>query len=150
MVKKARQTLHTAEERLELQRASGRRLAISRCLIDENRTRFWDDFGVLTNRARMWEEGAHPIDIFILAEVCNRHRFTLDWIIRGRVGTLPGDVQAKIYKRYPEFLEDLDVRTRPSTGAASGEQPTPIPDAPAKGRRRRGKRSPSTEGSAGA
>lgn len=119
------------EGRLRFQRQMGLRLRMSRCLLDRNMTRFAQQFGVLTNRWRQWEEGNHPADIYVMQALCDRWGFTLEWLYRGMVETLEPALRARIFEQYPETFEEWRARsTRPPP------PPLPVPEKPATGRRR--------------
>lgn len=130
----------------------GERLRMTRMELDENRTRFAENFGVLNNRWRMWEDGAYAADEWVMAEMCNRYCLTMDWLYRGHVETLPSGLQAKLCRRHPELLDEMLQRGRalkPSWAAASPPEPDQshlttgaLPDEPARGRRRKRRRAP--------
>lgn len=125
----------------EYRRAMGERLRMTRLEIDENRTRFAEMFGVLNNRWRMWEEGTHAADEWVMVEMCDRHELTLDWLYRGRIETLPHRLQAKLFKKYPKLLDGLLDRGLTTPGSIAipsmDQHRPPVPDEPATGRRRK-------------
>lgn len=142
MTRRPKSSLLTTAETTALRQEMGERLRRSRCEIDENMTRFAEEFGVKNNRWRMWELGEHAADEWVMVAMCDRYGLTMDWLYRGQIESLPPLLQAKLFRRYPDILEGF-IRQgkgiKPPTSAAEAT-PAPVPNAPATGRRRKSNR----------
>ena len=118
----------------EFRAAVGENLRKARCLLDENLTRFAASFGVINTTWRKWELGETIPDARVMAEFCNRTCFTMDWLYRNRLETLPEYWRLLLYRAHPELLdqamEQLALRIgaeHPAAaavhGAAKGRRP---------------------------
>ena len=113
-----------------------------RQLIDENRTRLADSYGVGHVRWRSWEEGFYYPDPGVMAAFCRKWDVSMDWLYLGRIETLPESLKALMYLAYPDLLSQQVKRSGGAVQPACS-MPAPggtIPETPATGRRRRGKR----------
>lgn len=132
----------------ELRVRVGRNLLWARRLIDRNRTRIADDFGVLHTAWRKWEIGETFPDAGTMVAFCDRYHFTMDWIYRGRLSGLPEDLRTLLYRAHPELLEQQAEASPPRPGLAEARPdprdmpPRSVPPTPATGYRSRKRRSP--------
>ena len=126
----------------EIRIAIGRNLRRVRELIDENRSRLAEEFGVTGMAWQKWENGTRYPSVPVMLEFCRKYRVRLEFIYEGRMENLEPGLQRRLYKRYPELLDEKDA---PRVGADESDA---VHEA-AKGRRRP-KRRPPVEHNAGA
>lgn len=122
-----------------LRRAIGRNLQRARMLIDENRSRIAEDFGVTHAAWWKWEAGERYPDVATMVRFCERWRFTMDFLYRGVLAGLDERLRNKLYRAYPELLPGSGAEAASSADAPPPE-PAEVPAAPATGRKRPGRR----------
>lgn len=125
-----------------------RRLGMTRRLLDGNRARIADEFGVHHTTWQKWEEGKRDPQWRVMKKLCERYRVTMDWLYRGDISSLPEFWRARLYRAYPELLDEQvrrppapapDIAFKleiPPPGERSPLEPLPLP----KQTRRRKKR----------
>lgn len=126
--------------------AIGRHLRRARMMIDDNRARIAEEFGVTGMGWQKWEEGLRYPSVPVMLAFCARYGFTMEFLYTGRLDSMPERFRRKFYKMYPQLLDAPDEtpvpapkRKRPDAGAAGRNPERPpdeMPDTPATGRRR--------------
>lgn len=120
----------------------GPRLLMVRKLIDDNRTRIANQYGVSHVRWRGWETGEYYPDAGVIAAFCRDYGVTMDWLYLGRLETLPESTKVLLYLAHPDLQQQVVAKA--GDEKAEFLRPTQrravVPAAPATGRRRRGRR----------
>lgn len=76
-----------------------RRLRLTREAIQGNRRIFAESMGLPDRRWEQYERGASKIEQDTLAKFCREWYVTADWILLGRIDTLPPGLVTHLYRR---------------------------------------------------
>lgn len=78
----------------------GRRIRITRTAIGMRRKDFLREMDISTNQLSNWETGVYWPDTLFLVRWHERHGVSADWILFGRMGSLPRDLASKISDKF--------------------------------------------------
>lgn len=79
----------------------GKRLRLSRELLGKSQGELAEAYGFKANRWNQWEQGSRLADLYTMLRFCHDYYFTLDWIYRGRLGSLTVERAEELRKRIP-------------------------------------------------
>jgi len=101
---------------------SGERLKLVRIIRDADAKEWCAALNVVPTRWSGWEHGTYPPDITIITRAADMFGFTLDWVFRGHVTTLPEELAREVRRRRPDLVagappdavpaDDWDLRPR--------------------------------------
>jgi len=70
-------------------KAVGKRLALLREIHNLDQDEIAESIGVTQGTYSNWETGSRPLGIQSAHAICDEYDVTLDWLYRGRMGSLP-------------------------------------------------------------
>lgn len=103
-----------------LQVKIGHRIRVARELVEPNRAAFARDMEVDRSTLTKIEAGQRAPSIFNVIDIAHRLRVTTDYILRGSLRGIDGELAALLSLSDPEILAD----SRKATDFDSGQQPT--------------------------
>jgi transcriptional regulator with XRE-family HTH domain len=89
----------------------GRRLTAVRLALGL-KLRDFSNYGIEVSRMSNWEQGERPPNAVALIPFCERFDVPLDYIFRGKVGSLPADLRERVDEILSQTQTDEPIRVR--------------------------------------
>ena len=133
----------------EIRRAIGRNLYRVRMLIDENRSRLAEEFGVSGMAWQKWENGSRYPAVPVMLAFCRKYRIRMEFIYEGRMANLASGLRERLLARFPEIQTEQHGAPALPDFIPVAKPVKTAPAEPAKGKRHP-RRRPPVENNAGA
>lgn len=106
----------------EVQADVGKRIKWARELVQPNRAAFARDMGVDRSTLAKIEDGERAPSIFNVLDIAHRLRVTADYILKGTLKGVDGELAGRLVALHPELA--------PGTGTATDSDTSPLPRKP--------------------
>lgn len=108
-----------------VQKAIGQRIRWARELVEPNGAAFARLLGIHKTTLQHIEAGKKPPSIFNVLDIAHRLRVTCDYILRGSLRGIDGEMAARLAVLHPELLGPENPRNNQHTATVSGTSQRP-------------------------